>query len=514
MPIKPPISTLTSKQLSQIQAHIITTHKPHTLNLLLGFLTHSTNPKNALILYNQMLGKPNSHNHFTFTHALKACSLVHTLFNKGLEIHSHVLKSGHYCDVFIQNCLIHLYVFGSDISAATRVFDSILKPDVISWTSIVSGLSKCGYQEEAIFKLTLMNVQPNSNTLVSGLSACSSLRAVKYGKSIHGYIVRTLSEANVILDNAILEFYVKNGSLETAKYLFVKMPRRDVVSWTSMVGGLAERGFSEEAITIFQEMVAKGEAKPNVATMVTVLSACSSLGSLSLGKLVHSYLSTDHNVSRDGHLGNALVNMYTKCGDMGTALEVFNILRCKDIISWSTLISGMAMNGHSLCALRFFSLMVVTGVQPDSVAFVGVLSACSHGGMVDQALMFFRAMYDVYGFVPQMEHYACMVDMYGRAGLLEEAECFIRKMPIAADGVVWGAFLNACKVHGNDEMFHRIRQGVLNSRGVSTGTLALLSNTYASSNNWDDANKVRDEMRCMRLKMTAGCSRVEIDVPA
>ncbi|XP_059634052.1 pentatricopeptide repeat-containing protein At1g08070, chloroplastic-like [Cornus florida] len=505
------ICTLNPKQLNQIQAYIVKSPKPHFLNSLLGCFTHSSTPHNALILYNQMLHHPTSHNHFTFTIALKACSLVHAI-SKGLEIHAHIFKSGHSSDIFIQSSLIHFYVVENDIVSACRIFDAIAHPDVVSWTSIISGLSKCGFEERAIAKFSSMDVKPNSSTLVSLVSACSGVKVIKFGKAVHGYVLKQqFNKENVILDNAILGLYMKCGSLEAARYLFVNMPKRDVFTWTIMVGGLNKRGFCEEAIRVFQDMVERGEVEPNEATIVSVLTACSSLGALSLGRWVHNYLISRHDLTVNGNLGNALINMHSKCGDMDMASQVFNMLTCKDIVSWSTIISGMALNSLGEHALPLFSLMLVHGVPPDDVTFIGVLSACSHAGMIDQGLIFFKAMTNVYGIVPQMQHYACMVDMYGRAGLLEKAEDFIKEMPVEADGPVWGALLNACKSHGNEEMLERITRCLPRTKGVSTGTYALLSNTYASSSKWDDANKIRDEMRNMGLKKTAGCSLIEVD---
>ncbi|KAB1227656.1 hypothetical protein CJ030_MR1G023278 [Morella rubra] len=510
MPVKPLIPTLTPKQLNQIHAQLIKNPKPYILNPLLGVLTNSGTPQNALVLYDQMLRHPTSHNHYTFTHTLKACTLLHA-WQKGLEIHAHVLKSGQCSDIFIYNSLLHFYVVQSDIVSACRVFDSISSPDVVSWTSIISGLSKCGFEEEAIVKFSCMNVKPNSTTLVSVMSACASLRALKLGKAIHGYSLRNLDGSNIILDNVILDFYVRCGSLARAKYLFVNMHKRDVVSWTTMVGGYAQRGLSEEAVQVFKEMVEGEEAQPNEATIINVLSACSSIGALSLGQWVHSYIDMRSDIIVDGNVGNALINMYVKSGDVGMAIQVFNMTLCKDLISWSTIISGMAMSGHGMHALKLFSLMIVLGVPPDDVTFIGLLSACSHAGLVDKGRMFFEAMKKVYGIMPQVQHYACMVDMYGRAGLLEEAEEFIRQMPVVAEGPIWGALLNACKVHQNEKLFERIRQCLLDTKGVSIGTLALLSNTYACSDRWEDANKVRDAMRYMGLKKMAGSSWIEVD---
>ncbi|GMY11335.1 pentatricopeptide repeat-containing protein At1g08070, chloroplastic-like [Fagus crenata] len=224
----------------------------------------------------------------------------------GLEIHAHVIKSGYYSDIFIYNSLLNFYVVANDIVSACRIFDLMSFPDVVSWTSIISGLSKCGFEEEAIVKFCSMDVKPNTITLVSVMSACSSLRALKLGKAIHGYSLRNLDESNIILDNVILDFYVRCGSLVSAKYLFVNMLKRDVVSWTTMVGGYAQRGFSEEAVRVFREMVEGGEAQPNEATIVNVLSACSSIGALSLGQWVHSYIDTRSDLPVEGNIKKAI----------------------------------------------------------------------------------------------------------------------------------------------------------------------------------------------------------------
>lgn len=419
-----------------------------------------------------------------------------------------MLKLGHFSDIYIQNSFLHFYLLQKDVSSADQVFASIDFPDVVSWSSIISGLSKCGFEREAIDKFASMDVEPNCSTLVSALSACCSIRAVKYGKAIHRYVLRNLNEDNIILGNAILEFYIRCGSLSTAHHLFVKMPKRDVVSWSSLIGGYAASGSCEEAIELFQRMVTSGEAEPNEFTLVNVLSACSSTGKLAYGELIHTYITSRHDISLDGPVGNALINMFVKCGNMDMAVSLFNKLACKDVISWSTIMSGLAMNGKGTEALQLFSLMVVHGVALDDITFVGLLSACSHSGLVKQGLMFFESMKRVYKIPPQMQHFACMVDMYGRAGLLEEAEGFIREMPVVAEGSVWGALLNGCKIHGDESVFERLKERM---GGLSIGTMALLSNTYARWENWEDANKVRDEMRSEGLKKMAGVSRVEVN---
>ncbi|XP_017442735.1 pentatricopeptide repeat-containing protein At1g08070, chloroplastic-like [Vigna angularis] len=506
-----------AQNLNQIairaQQQLLTNPNPQLLNPLLSLLTNS---KNAFFhLYNQMLSHPFSHNHYTFTHALKACSSNYA-HSKALEIHARLIKSGHYVDIFIQNSLLYSYLARNDVVAASNLFRSIPSPDVVSWTSLISGLAKSGFEAQALQHFSEMNseprsVEPNAATLVGALCACSSLKALRLGKSVHAYGVRMIANVNVVFYNAVLDLYAKSGALKYAKNLFDKMSVRDVITWTTLLMGYARGGYCEEAFGVFKRMVHSAEAEPNEATVVTVLSACASIGALSLGQWVHSYIDSRQDLVVDGNIGNALLNMYVKCGDMQVGFRVFDMIEHKDVISWGTVISGLAMNGYGKRTLELFSRMLVEGVEPDDVTFIGVLSACSHAGLVNEGVMFFKAMKDFYGIVPQMRHYGCVVDMYGRAGLFDEAEAFLRSMPVEAEWPIWGALLRACKIHGNEKMSEWIK-GHLRGKRVGVGTLALLSNMYAGSERWDDANKIRKSIRGTGVKKVAGCSWVELEV--
>ncbi|XP_023733225.1 pentatricopeptide repeat-containing protein At1g08070, chloroplastic [Lactuca sativa] len=510
MRIKPFLPNLSSQQLAQIKAHVLKSSEPHALNTFLASFVNSHTPQNAFVLYNQMLQNSNTHNHFSFNYALKACCLTNS-FNKGQEIHAHVIKSGHFSHTYIQNSFIHFYVIRNDIAYAYRVFKTIAHPNVVSWTSIISGFAKCGLEDNAIFMFSWMDVDPNANTLVSVLSACSNIRELNLGKAVHCYALKNSIQRNAILDNALLHFYMQVGSLENAQYLFAKMPKRDVVSWSTMVGGFVQRGFCEKAIHVFNEMVKVGEVKPNEATVVNVMAACASLGSLSLCGWVHSYIQERQDIQLEGNIGNALVNMYVKCGNMRKAIHVFKKLRIKDIITWSTMINGVAINSLGHHALPLLSLMLVHGVEPDDVTFISLLTACSHGGLVNEGLMLFKAMVDSYKIVANERHYACVVDLYARGGRVKEAEDFVRGMSIEPDGYVWGALVNGLRVHGNEAMIERIGC-VLVEKGVSGGTLALVSNSYVGLSRWDESIEIRNEMNSLGLKKMVGRSWIELDV--
>jgi len=377
----------------------------------------------------------------------------------------------------------------------------------------VSAFARNGRERDALFAFGSMNVRPNVLTLVSALSACSGLKVAILGKSIHGYSLRNIggTGANIIFDNAILEMYMCCGELGQARRMFEVMPDRDVVSWTTVISGYAWSERFSEAIEVFSLMLRDREVTPNEATLVSMLRACSLMGALRLGKWVHAYLFRNC-IGVDTIVGNALIDMYAKCGEMGMALEVFNKLKCKDLVSWCTIIGGMAVHGRVHPAFQLFSLMLCHGFRPDGVAFISVLSACCHAGMVEKCVMFFKSMREVYGIEPQKEHHGCLIDTFGRAGRLEDAEQLICRMPIGPDGHVWGAFMNACKIYGgNEALLERITRHFLGGEVVAGGgTYALLSNMYAKDGKWKESNSVREHMRLRKIRKNVGYSWIEV----
>lgn len=494
---------------AQIHAHIVKSPSPHLLNSAIRSAAHSANPETALHVFNHLFRRSVPHDHFSFTFAVKACcSLLRRHSHaaaKGREIHARALKSGLCADIFLQNSLVSLYATSGDVDSASSVFSGITFPDVVSWTSFIAGLARNGRMAEAIAVFSRMDLEPNPVTLVAVLSACSRLGALQLGKAIHGHRLRTSHGArNLILDNAILDMYMRCSAPNSARHMFAKMTQRDVFSWTTAISGYTRNGRPDEAISIFRAMVQHGEAVPNEATLVSVLGACASMAALSSGKWVHSYMDMA-GVGVEGHAGNALMNMYAKCGDMASALEVFHGLPGKDLTAWCTLLGGMALNGLGKHAIELFSLMIRHGVQPDGVAFLAVLSACQHAGLVDQGLLFLSAMGRASCVSPEQQHYGCVADMLGRAGMLEEAEAFAAEiMPTGLDSAVRSALLNACKIHCPEAKgCERLVDGGLPAGG---GTYALLCNAFAGAGDWSLAVGAREAMRRKGVKKAAGCS--------
>ena len=316
-------------------------------------------------------------------------------------------------------------------------------------------------------------------------------------------------ESNVVLWNVMVDGYVRVGDFKAARLLFEKMPQRSVASWNVLISGYAQNGLFVEAVELFRDMQF-GDVPPNYVTLVSVLPAVSRLGALELGKWVHLYAERNKMEINDV-IGSALVDMYSKCGSIEKALQVFEKLPKENAITWNAVIGGLAMHGRAEEAIQYFSRMEQSGVVPSDVTYISLLSACSHAGLVEEGRSFFNQMVSVVGLKPRIEHYGCMVDLLGRAGLLKEAEELILNMPIKQDDVIWKALLSACKMHGNIDMGKRVAEILMGMVPNDSGSYVALSNLYASSGNWEAVSEVRLMMKNMDIRKDPGCSWIEFD---
>lgn len=297
------------------------------------------------------------------------------------------------------------------------------------------------------------------------------------------------------------------GNLVLARRLFDEMPERDLISWNAMISGYVQNRKPLMALDLFCRMMSEN-LKPNRVTVASVLSACSSAGALDAGKWIHAYINKNK-FRLDPFLGSALIDMYSKCGAVKFASDVFESLREKNACTWNAMINGLAMNGQAEKALDVFSQMQLDRrVLPDEVTFVGVLLACSHGGFVEEGGKHFYSMTRKYGVRLAVEHYACMADLLGRCGFLREAEEIIRNMSTKPDVVVWRALLGGCRIHKDVELAERV---ILEMETHGSGDYVLLSNLYASVGRWEDVEKVRRIMKDRGIEKTPGCSSIEVN---
>ncbi|XP_075661161.1 pentatricopeptide repeat-containing protein At1g08070, chloroplastic-like [Castanea sativa] len=480
-------------------------------NVMIRGLTYKQSPHEAIILFKKMLETSVEPDEFTFPCVLKACSRLRAL-SEGEQVHAHILKCGFGSVEFVENTLIHMYANCGRVEVARRVFDGMSERGVVAWNSMFSGYMRSGCWEEVVklfHRMRELGVGFDEVTMISVLTSCGRLADLELGEWINGYIEANGIKKSLALMTSLVDMYAKCGEVDTARRLFDQMDQRDVVAWSAMISGFCQANRCREALDLFNEMQ-KYNVDPNEVTMVSVLNACAVLGALETGKWVHFYIKK-RKLKLTVTLGTALIDFYAKCGSVDSSIEIFSKMASKNVFTWTALIQGLASNGQGKRALEFFYLMQEKNFEPNDVTFIGALAACSHAGLVDEGLSLFVSMSKDFDIEPRIEHYGCMVDILGRAGLIEEAYQFIKNMPIQPNAVIWRTLLASCKAHKNvkigEESFRRIT--ILEP--AHSGDYILLSNIYASVGRCEDALKVRRQMREERIKKTPGCSLIELD---
>ncbi|KAH1055176.1 hypothetical protein J1N35_033241 [Gossypium stocksii] len=426
---------------------------------------------------------------------------------------------------------------------ARRVFDISCKTDVITWNVIITGYNKTKQYNETskLFDEMVKNgVVPSSVTLVSLLSACSKLRDLKVGKLVHEYIRKCEIKPNLILENALMDMYsacgemdvaigifdrmktrdviswttivsgfINKGEIDLARTYFDQMPEKDYVSWTAMIDGYIRVNCFKEALILFREMQASN-IQPDEYTMVSILTACAHLGALQLGEWIKAYIDRNK-VKNDVFVGNALIDMYFKCGSVAKAKRVFFEMPRRDKFTWTAMIVGLAINGHGEEALSMFSEMLRASIKPDEITYIGVLCACSHAGLVKEGRKFFASMTAEHGVEPNVAHYGCMVDLLGRAGHLQEACEVIKNMPMKPNTIIWGALLGACRVHKDVGIAEMAAKNILELDPQNGAVYVLLCNIYAYCKKWDSLHELRESMMHRGIRKTPGCSLIEMN---
>lgn len=444
------------------------------------------------------------------------------------------------------NTMISLHTQSGRLDLARAQFEKMIERDIVSWNSIIAGYNQHGLDRDALLFFSQMlkepSVEPDSFTLASVLSACANLGMLRTGKQIHAYIIRSEfhhsgpvanalismysksggvyiaqrvvehtapDNLNVISFTALLEGYIKLGDLLPARQIFNMMKDRDVVAWTAMIVGYVQSGYNSDAMALFREMLTEGP-KPNNYTLAAILSISSSLATLHHGKQIHAFairLGEDKSVS----VKNALITMYAKAGSISGALHVFDQVRwSRDTVTWTSMIIALAQHGFGEEAIELFNKMLSFGVTPDHITYVGVISACTHAGLVEQGRNYFTLMQKVHNIEPTLSHCACMIDLYGRAGLLQEALEFIERMPIEPDVIAWGSLLAACRVHKNVALANVAAERLLAIDPEHSGAYSALANVYSACGQWEDAAKIRKLMKDRGVKKEQGFSWVHI----
>eukprot|EP01018_Ginkgo_biloba_P030428 Gb_08964 [translate_table: standard] len=446
----------------------------------------------------------------TYAHLLQACANVKFL-PEGKQLHAHILISGFQNNVFLGTKLVIMYASCGSFVDARLIFEKVSIRNIFSWNAMIRGYVMHGFSDEALtfyYQMQRAGMKPDKFTFTFVLKACADLAALQQGKNIHDDIIRSGFELDVFVGSALIDMYAKCGTIDVSHVVFDKMSQRDVVLWTSLIAGYAQNGLANEALKLFRQMQL-ADVKPNPVTIASILPLCSYPAALQQGKEIHDYI-IRNGFESNVFVGSALIDMYTKCGSIEFARQVFGKMPQRNVVSWNAMIVGYGIHGLGEDALATFDHMQHVGMKPNNITFTGVLSACSHAGLVDEGWKYFHRMNQDYCIRPSMEHYACMVDLLGRAGRLDEAENFVKNMPVEPSAVVWGALLGACRIHCNLELAERVAVRLFELEPENAGNYILLSNIYAESGRWDGVAKVRTMMKDTGVKKRQGCSWIEV----
>ena len=417
-------------------------------------------------------------------------------------------------DVSVSNTWVSAYAKCGDLRSAKLVFGEIPNGlrSVVSWNSMISGCAYLGKFDEVSDYLQLMNqncVQPDLGTVLSLLSLFGQAESLVEGMMIHSFAIKAGFSSDVAFVNTLISLYSKCGEIEAAQYCFDSLSKRTCVTWTALISGYAKVGEINRAFALFHGMEASGE-KPDAVTVVAILSVCSQTGNLELGQSMNQY-TISNGLEGNVVVCNALIDMYAKCGSMADASRLFYKMHNRTIVSWTAMIMGYAMNGQFREALDLFSEMLGLGIEPNHVTFLGVLQACTHGGFLKKGWYYFDMMKKAYQIVPRLEHYACMVDLFGRWGKLRDALEFVESMHVEPDAGVWGALLGACITHRETEIGEYAASRLFELEPNAAVSYIGIANIYAARERWEGVAKIRAMMKREGVSKLPGQSIVQLN---
>ncbi|KAI3866220.1 hypothetical protein MKW92_004031 [Papaver armeniacum] len=431
-----------------------------------------------------------------------------------------------------------------DIDYSYKVFRQLINPSIFSWNTIIRGYSKSKNPNRCISiynEMSRTGISPDHFTFPFLAKACSRLSSIRVGLSVHCLVGKTGFESDKFIQNSLIHMYSSRGDIVSARKLFDEMPyknsvswnsmvdgyakcrdlvsarqifeampEKDVITWSSLIDGYVKSGNHMEALGIFERMRSEG-LKANEVTMVSVLCACAHLGALEKGKIMHNYVK-ENKLPLTLVLQTSIVDMYAKCGAIEDAFAVFHeVPACRtDVLLWNSMIGGLATHGYVEESLELFKRMqTLKRIIPDEITYLNLLSACAHGGLVEEAWQFFKSI-TAHGMMPMLEHYACMVDVLSRAGHIDEAFKFLNKLPVEPSASMLGALLNGCSNYGRLDIGEIVGRMLVKLEPNHDGRYVGLSNVYAVGGRWKEAREMRATMEKRGVKKSPGCSSVEV----
>ncbi|KAK9090178.1 hypothetical protein Sjap_023355 [Stephania japonica] len=481
-------------------------------NALISCCYQNGQPEKALELYGEMGNSGLEPNTVTFTVVVSACARLLDL-KRGREIHEDLMRSGFQLNPFINSALVDMYGKCGCLDMAKAVFEQIPRKDVVSCNSMIVGYSLNGDIDSCLEVFQMMNkegLKPTAITISSLLVACSKCPKLYEGKALHGFSIRNRIEGDVFVHNSLVNLYFRCGRITMAERVFKRTLISNIVCWNVMISGYVMAGLYLEALDMFSELE-KTSVNPDPVTFTSVLSACSQLAALEKGRDVHQLI-IENKLESNEVVMATLLDMYAKCGAVEDAGKVFDQLRERDFVSWTSMITAYGSHGLASEALQLFYEMEQSKAKPDGVTFLAVLSACGHAGMIDEGLHCFKLMTEGYGIKPTLEHYSCLIDLLGRFGKLREAYMILQSTTnMRIDVDLLSTLLSACNMHGDVDLGEEIAELLCEKDPTDASTYIGLSNLYASVGRWKDVRRIRLKMKELSLKKKPGCSWIEID---
>ncbi|KAK4790751.1 hypothetical protein SAY86_018055 [Trapa natans] len=480
-------------------------------NPLIQSLSRQGDLKQALHVLSQ---EPNP-SQLTYELLILSCSSQKSL-SDGLSVHRHLFDNGFDQDPFLATKLINMYSEVDDVERALLVFDKIRKRTIYVWNALFQALALASRGEKVMDLYRRMNqteILSDRFTYTYVLKACvvseNMASLLKSGKEIHANILRRGYEGHVHTMTTLMDMYARFGCVNEARHVFAEMRVKNVVSWGVMITCYAKNSMPFEALELFHEMMSRSDTVPTSVIMVSVLQACAALAALEQGRLLHGF------VLRRGldsilPVISALMTVYARCGKIELAQTIFDKMEKRDVVSWNSLISAYGVHGFGEKAVEIFEQMVCSGISPSVVSFVSVLGACSHAGLVEKGKELFRSMVQIHRIQPRVEHYACMVDLLGRANRLDEAVKIIEEMRMEPGPKVWGALLGSCKIHDNVELAERASSRLFELEPRNAGNYVLLADIYAGAKLWQEARRAKQLLEARGLQKVPGRCWIEV----
>ncbi|OIW06049.1 hypothetical protein TanjilG_29805 [Lupinus angustifolius] len=449
------------------------------------------------------------------SYVLRACGNLFML-KEGRSFHSFIIKNLFEDDsrLGLDNALLEMYIRCRVIDDAKLVFQKMQMPNEFSWSTIISGCSESGQLVEAlrIFKDMLRFSKPSQFTLISVIQACAEIEALDVGKQVHSFIMKVGFEYYPFVGSALINMYAvfKHETLN-AFTVFLSMKEKDLISWSVMLTSWVQNGYHEEALKLFAEFQTDPVFQVDESILSSSISAAAGLAALDIGKCFHSWV-IKLGFEIDLHVASSITDMYSKCGNIKDACKFFNAISGHNLVSWTAMIYGYAYHGLGKESIDLFNKATEFGLEPDGVTFTGVLAACSHAGLVKEGWEHFEHMRSKYSSEVTINHYACMVDLLGRAAKLEEAEVLIKEAPFHSKSLLWKTLLGACSKHENAEIGNRISKMLADIELNEPSTYVLLSNIYASASMWKNCLDLRNKMIKGSVSKQPGSSWIQLVV--